>query len=227
MKLNEQVVITDPGLASKYSEAQKQINIRQKKIAQLESEIVTYKQQITAVEQAAMQKQQATIQQQAQNNKTNNQQTQNSQSNQQTVQTQPPVVGESKQFFNEIKLFLNEKYEDDEFENEFEDDDLYKDEFGDIDYDEEAEIEEDSFLFYFKINEPISTVCKAYKDFENDRWELTVVEGEPNNALEETTFESDFTKLEIINYLAEIYGDVSEIYEDEFDDKLENDKEFY
>ncbi len=207
LKLNEEIQIMDPVLAQKWNEAQRQINDRLKKIAQLEKEIVTYKQQSTAAQAQAMKDNQAVI--------TKHQETQAKQqppnSNTQPVKqpfVQQPVVQEN------LESYIMEDNEEDE---ELEYSEEYDEKVGD----------EDEFLFYFKIDEVSDTVYKAYKDFDEDRWELTVVEGESNQSLEETTFESNFTKLEIINYLAEIYGDVEEIFEDEFDDKTKTDKEYF
>jgi len=200
----------DPALAQKYNEAQKQINDRLKKIAQLEKEIVTYKEQASVAQEQAMKDNQAAI--------TKHQETQPQPNQQQakpnsTSPQQPQVVAQP-QVQESLDSYI---MEDDEEDEELEYSKEYDEEVGD----------EDEFLFYFKIDETPETIGKAYKDFDEDRWELTVIEGESNQSLEETTFESNFTKLEIINYLAEIYGDVEEIYEDEFDDKTKTDKEYF
>lgn len=210
MHLSEQITITDPALATKYSQAQKQINDRLKKIAALQKEIAVFKEQIAAVEQAAFKAQQASLKQQQQDQ----------QRQQQIQQSQNQAQTESLKVKEDISFYLVEAEEEDEIEDE--DDELpYADEY------EENVGDEDEYLFYFKINEPPVTIAKAYKDFDEDRWELSVIEGETNEALENTTFESDFSKLEIINYLAEIYGDVSETYESSFDDKAKLDKQYY
>ena len=61
-KLNEEgIIISDPMLANKYLLAQRSINDRLKKKAQLDKEIIIYKQQMAAVEKLAIKKQVATI----------------------------------------------------------------------------------------------------------------------------------------------------------------------
>lgn len=225
LKLNEEIQIIDPALAQKYNDAQKQINTRLKKINQLQSEIVTYKQQMSAAQEQAMKDNQAQIKQ-SQETQQQNQAQQNTSSK--TAVPQPiitqPAVAESIRVDESLESYILEDEEDDE--------DILDEGEEELDYAEEYDEkvgDEDEFLFYFKIADELDddAVYKAYKDFDEDRWELKVVEGESNQALEETTFETDFSKLEIINYLAEIYGDVEEIFEDEFDDKLEKEKEYF
>jgi hypothetical protein len=60
-QLNEDVVINDPALSSKYMNVQRSINDRLKKIAQIQTEIVKYKQDMAKIEELAIKKQAATI----------------------------------------------------------------------------------------------------------------------------------------------------------------------
>ena len=60
-KLHEDVSVTDPNIAQQILQAQKQINDRLKRIAQLKTEMVTYQQQIAALEDQAIKAQQAQV----------------------------------------------------------------------------------------------------------------------------------------------------------------------
>jgi len=60
-RINEDVIVNDPALSNKYMLAQRQINDRLKKIAQIQTEIVKYKQEMAKIEQMAIKKQAATI----------------------------------------------------------------------------------------------------------------------------------------------------------------------
>lgn len=105
-----------------------------------------------------------------------------------------------------------------------------------VEYEEDVEetgLEEDEELFYVRLNDDVApAVVKVYKesDEEDERWVMSVVEGD-NTALEEMQFEPEFEKLEIINYLADIYEDVEEIFQEDVDDivdeKKELDEDFY
>ena len=102
--------------------------------------------------------------------------------------------------------------------------------YENIEGDYEAEADE-LLLFYLRINTEYPAIVKVYKAADiDDRWEMSVVEGD-NTALDEMEFDPEFTKTEIIEYLADIYEDIEEIdeefFEDVIDDKQELDDDFY
>ena len=102
------------------------------------------------------------------------------------------------------------------------------DEIMDID---DAEIgEDDDFVFYIEVINNDVVVAKVFKTDEDSPWEVKDIIGDAE-WLDDIEFKDYFDKLEIINYLAEIFGDVKEISEDDYnsylDDKTKSDKEFY
>lgn len=213
-KLNEDVVIQDPALASKYNQAMRAINDRLKKKAQLDREIVTYKEQLAAIEAQAIKNQVATVQA-----------TQGEQQKQQVTQQQGQAQQQQESLIPTFEDFLNEEDGD-------------KPEWGtpddvdDVDillYDEE---EENESLFFVRINSDSPALVKVYKeiDDEDEIWEMSVIEGD-NTALDEMEFQADLSKAEIITYLADLYDDVEEVdrefVDDVIDDKEELDDDFY
>jgi predicted nucleic acid-binding Zn-ribbon protein len=99
-----------------------------------------------------------------------------------------------------------------------------------IEGDTEVEADE-TLIFYLRINTESSSLAKIYKPGDiDDRWELSVIEGD-NTALEEMEFDPEFTKMEIITYLTDIYDDTEEVdldfTEDVIDDEKDLDDEFY
>ena len=102
-------------------------------------------------------------------------------------------------------------------------------------YEEEIEFEEDNDtydeeedIFYVQI--PPQTeidgevIAKVFREDEGERWYVRDVENEAE-FLDELVFQKNYTKPEIIGYLASIFGDVLEIGQEEFEDLIDDKEE--
>lgn len=256
-KLNENIIIENPMLLQKFNLATKAINDRLKKINQIQQEIVNYKIQLQKIEELTIKQQKAEIKTKGPDQ---NQQIQQNQQNQQNqinvgnvgINTNPnnnpneskiPTYEEflkEEHRINQEDLIDGQGTKSDKIkEGITENEDFIlsvmeeeEDEEDEKDYAEEIEelAKKDENPFYLRINEEDPAIVKVYKEDEDDRWEMTVVEGY-NTALNEMQFQSNWDKTEIMSYLADIYKDVEEIDEELFnniiDDKKEIDHEFY
>lgn len=252
-KLNENIIIENPMLLQKFNLATKAINDRLKKMNQIQQEIVNYKIQLQKIEELTIRQQKAEIKTKGQdsNQQSQDQQTQQNQINVGNVGINTnPNNNPNESKIPTYEEFLKEEYritqgdlidsqesKDDKIKEGIEENEdfilsVMEDEEDEKDYAEEIKelTKRDENPFYLRINEDDPAIVKVYKEGEDKRWEMTVIEGY-NTALNEMQFQSNWDKTEIMSYLADIYKDVEEIDEELFnsiiDDKKEMDHEFY
>lgn len=112
----------------------------------------------------------------------------------------------------------------------------YEDDYMPVKIQESSDekFDEDEDIFYVQI--PPQTeidgevVAKVFREDEGEKWYVRDIEDEAE-FLDELVFQKNYTKPEIIGYLASIFGDVIEIDHDEFedliDDKAELDAKYF
>lgn len=99
-----------------------------------------------------------------------------------------------------------------------------------MNYEDEDE-PQDEYVFYIRLEPDTDeeVVAKIYKEDEDDEWTTRVVKGD--EAIQDIQFDNRLNKLDIIGYLANLFGEVEEIdkkeYEYLLDDKEKIDKEYY
>lgn len=90
---------------------------------------------------------------------------------------------------------------------------------------EHESLADENLIFYIRINTENAALVKIFKAGDiDDRWELSVIEGD-NTALDEMEFDPEFSKMEILTYLADIYEDVEEVDDEFLDDVIEDDED--
>jgi len=99
-----------------------------------------------------------------------------------------------------------------------------------MNYEDEDE-PQDEYVFHIRLEPDTDdeVVAKIYKEDEDDEWTTRVVKGD--EAIQDIQFDTRLNKLDIIGYLANLFGEVEEIdkkeYEYLLDDKEKIDKEYY
>lgn len=228
-KIFEQALehIKDPNLAQRYTDLQKEVNSKLEEVNDLNSEISELRSEMQEIEDEARENAEDRFEAQEEM-----EEEQNESLNEDDEEIILPI-----EKTDDAEIIYPLEYDDEEDidkEKPYEEPREEQPEFSD-----EAEYDEESgqYVFYLDINPKPSdkkrTLIKVFKRRDGDNWEITVgsSDDKENNVLENMTFDSDYKKLDIISYLADLYDEIEEITESEYseyiDTKEEIDEKYY
>lgn len=228
-KLFEQALenIKDPDLAQKYVDLQKEVNSKLEEVNNLNSEISELRDQMKEIKDEA---------------KENSEKRQEAQEEAQEEKEEMEEMEESLNEDDEEIIIPIEKKDDSEviYPLEYNDDEYDKekpyeetDDETEEDFSDEAEYDEETgqYVFYLDINPKPSdkkrTLIKVFQRRNGENWEISVGSGydEEGDILEKMTFENDYKKFDIVSYLSNIYDDVEEITESEYNNYIDDKEE--
>ena len=133
------------------------------------------------------------------------------------------VEGLTNEAYGEDSILIPREIRDDNDEDaeyiepvEVEDDQVERD-----DVDDDDEWEDENLVFYLKLDDKgVPVIAKLYREDEESDWIIDVVQGS-NEILDNMAFYQDYDKVQIINYLSEIFDDVEELTEKGYNDIVE------